>query len=166
MGFAAPLMMLAGTGLSALSAYGQGQAAAAQARAQAQLSEHSARVADANAVAIEQKTTFDQVRAIKAGRRAAGRLRASFGEAGAVVSEGAPADVLAEQGFESALNVALIGHEGIVGAARQRNLAAVSRVEASNLQTQAGNLEQAGGLGALTQLGSGLGEMFLLTGFA
>jgi hypothetical protein len=158
MGIVAPLMMIAGTGVQALSQYRQGQAAAVQARAQAGQSLLAAETADANAEAIKQKSIFDQIRAVKAGSRQIGRLRAGQTEENI-------ANVVAEQGFENALNVALIGHEGLVGAQRQRNLATMKRNEVTNLRAAALNLRRAGQTAALTTGLSGLGQMFLLTGF-
>lgn len=165
MGFAAPLLMLAGTGMSALSQYRQGQYAAMQAKAQANISDYNARVADANAEAIKQKSIFEQVRALQKGEKKAGELRAGLGASGALVSEGAPADILAEQAYESALDVALIGHEGQVGAAKQRNAAQMYRNEAVNYRTSAKNYKQAGKMAALTTGLSGMGQNYLLTGF-
>jgi hypothetical protein len=151
--------MIAGTALGGLSQYRQGQAAAAQAKGQAQISNYNAQVADANAEAIKQKSTFDQVRALKTGRRIMGKVRGRLGAAGAVLSEGAPADVVAEQGFENALDVALIGHEGLVGAKRQRSAAALSRFEAANFLQSARNAQVAAGFNVASTLLTGFGGM-------
>ena len=158
MGLALPLMVI-GTGLSALSKYRQGQYAAMQAKAQARISDYNAQVAEANAEAIKQKSVFDQLRALRRGERITGRLRARLGASGAVVSEGAPADVLAEQGYENALDVALIGYEGMVKAAREKSTAGLYRYEAANYRTQARNARQAGTFGAATTLLTGFGSM-------
>jgi hypothetical protein len=154
------LLMAAGTGLSAYSAYQQGRYAAAQAEAQARISDYNAQVAEANAEAIKQKSIFDQLRALKKGQRRLGELRAKQGVSGAVMSEGAPADVLAEQGFENALDVALIGYEGIVGAKRQKSIASMYRYEAANYLQQAENAKRAGLIGAGTSLLTGFGTMY------
>jgi len=165
MGFAAPLMMLAGTGMQAMSAYRQGQYASMQAKQQANISDYNARVADANAEAIKQKSIFDQVRSLKAGERRTGELTARLGASGAVVSEGAPADILGEQRAENALDVALIGYEGQIGAAKQRNAAQMYRNEAVGYKAASKNYLRAGKLAALGTAAGGLGSMFLLTGF-
>ena len=165
MGFAAPLLMLAGTGMQAMSAYRQGQYASMQAKQQANISDYNARVASANAEAIKQKSIFDQVRSLKAGERKAGELTARLGASGAVVSEGAPADIISEQAYENALDVALIGHEGLVGAAKQKSAAQMYRNEAVGYKAASKNYLRAGKLAALGTAAGGLGSMFLLTGF-
>jgi hypothetical protein len=158
MGLAIPLMVI-GTGLSALSKYRQGQYASMQAKVQARISDYNAKVAETNAEAIKQKSVFDQLRALRRGERITGRLRARLGASGAVVSEGAPADALAEQGYENALDVALIGYEGIVGAARERTKAGLYRYEAASYRKQARYARQAGTFGAGTTLLTGFGSM-------
>ena len=165
MAFAAPLLMLAGTGMQAMSAYRQGQYASMQAKQQANISDYNSRVADANAEAIKQKSIFDQVRSLKAGERKAGELTARLGSSGAVVSEGAPADILGEQRAENALDVALIGYEGQIGAAKQRNAAQMYRNEAVNYKASAKNYERAGKIAAWSTGLGGLGNYYLLTGF-
>ena len=165
MGFAAGLMMLAGTAVSAVSAYRQGQYASMQAKAQAKISDYNAMVADTNAEAIRQKSIFDQVRAVTLGRGQIGEALSELAEAKAVISEGAPADILAEQAYENALDVALIGYEGMVGAARQKSAASMYRNEAANYLTSAKNYAQAGKTAAWATGLSGLGKYYLLTGF-
>ena len=158
MSFAAALMAM-GTGMKALSTYRQGQYASMQAKAQAQISGYNMQVAEANAEAIKQKSIFDQLRALKRGRRIMGTLRAKQGVSGAMMTEGAPADVLAEQAFENALDVALIGHEGLVGAARQRAAARMYGAEAGTYLRRAKYMRQAGKVGAATTLLTGFGTM-------
>jgi len=159
MGFA-PLLMAAGMGMQAISQYRQGQYAASQAKANARISDYNADVAEANAEAIKQKSIFDQLRALRRGEKIIGKQRAKMGVSGAVMSEGAPADVLAEQGFENAMDVALIGYEGMVGAAQQKNAASLYRFEAANYLQQAKNAKRAGKVGAATTLLTGFGSMY------
>ena len=166
MAFAVALgLMAAGAGMKTMSAYRQGQAASNQAKQQANISDYNSRVADANAEAIKQQSIFDQVRALKAGERRAGQLTAKLGSSGAVVSEGAPADILSEQAYENALDVALIGHEGLVGAAKQRNAAQMYRNEAVGYKAESKNLLRAGKMKAWSEAFGGIGNMFLLSGF-
>jgi hypothetical protein len=153
------LLMAAGTGMQALSQYRQGQYASAQAKAQARIENYNAQVAETNAEAIKQKSIFDQIRALKRGSKVMGKLRARLGASGAVMSEGAPASAIAEQGFENALDVALIGYEGMVGAAQQKSLAAGHRYSASSYLQQAKYAKSAGKLGAGTTLLTGFGSM-------
>ena len=164
MGLAIPLMV-AGTGMQAMSAYRQGQYQSMQAKAQAGMSNYNAQVAETNAEAIKQKSIFDQIRSLKRGSRIQSAIRAKQGASGAVLSEGAPSDVLAEQAAENALDVALIGYEGQVGAAKQKSAASMYRAEASNYMAAAKNYERAGKTAAWTTGLTGLGNMFLLTGF-
>ena len=158
MGFAGPLMMAAGTGLSALSTYRQGQYASQQAEAQARMFDMQAMTAETNAEAIRQKSIFDQLRALKAGERRVGALR--VGE-----TEENIGDVVAEQAFENALDVALIGYEVITQAGRLKSQAAMYRYGAATQRAAGKYAERAGKIGAWTELLGGLGNMFLLTGF-
>jgi hypothetical protein len=159
MGFAAPLMMIAGTGLGAYSTYRQGLAASEQAKAQAQMSFRNAQIAEANATARDQKTTFDQVRALKHGRRILGKLRTKLAKGGAVMTEGAPSDVVDAQEAENAFSVAMIGHRGMVEAGKQRSMADAYRAETENYYTTASNLETAGKMGAGVSLLEGFGTV-------
>ena len=151
--------------MSALSTYRQGQQASNQAKAEARVSDYNAQVADADAAAIKQKSIFDQVRAVMAGERKVGSLRAGAGASGAVVSEGAPAEMIAAQAYENALDVAMIGYEGLVGADKQRSAAAMHRVSAANQRAQAKNAMKAGKLGAVTKLLTGFGSMAMMGAF-
>jgi len=165
MAVAAPLMMIAGTGMSALSTYRQGQYASNQAKAQAKISDYNAQVADADATAIKQKSIFDQVRAVKSGARKVGSLRAGMSTSGAVLSEGAPATAVAQQAYENALDVAMIGYEGMVGARKQRSAAAMYRASAANQRSQAKYAKRAGTFGAVTKLLTGFGSMAMMGAF-
>jgi hypothetical protein len=153
-------IMAASTALSAQSAYQQGQYASAQAKAQSKISLHNAEIARVNAKAIEQKSIFDQLRALRRGEKRLGTLRAGLGASGAMVSEGAPASLIAEQGFENALDVALIGHEGVVAASRQRSAANLYAHEAENYRLAASSAKRAGAIGVGTSLLQGFGNMF------
>jgi len=159
MGFAPFLMMAAGTGIQALSSYRQGQYASMQAKAQAGISRYNAEIAETNAEAVRQKSIFDQLRAVRAGRRQIGKLRAIQGAGGAVLSEGAPADILAEQSFENALDVALIGYNSQVEQSRLKSAAAGYRAQAGYQEASAKNYMTAGKIGAGTSLLTGLGGM-------
>lgn len=158
MGLATGLMM-AGMGMQAFSQYQQGQYAAAQAKAQARISDYNATIAEQNAEAIKAKSTFDQLRALKRGERVIGRMRAKQGVSGAVMSEGAPAEAVAEQGFENALDVALIGYEGLIGSAREKSKANLYRFEAENYMERAKSAERAGWTGVGSTLLTGFGSM-------
>jgi hypothetical protein len=151
--------VLAATAIGAHSRYQQGLAASAQAKAQARMDEYNAQVSETNARAIRQKSIFDQIRALKAGQKRMGSLVAKLGASGAVVSEGAPANLIAEQGFENALDVALIGYEGLVREGREKSAAQMYRNEAENYMMQSKYARRAGLMGAGTTLLSGFGTM-------
>src|SRR5512146_200618 len=151
--------VLASTAMQAYSSYQQGQAQAAEAKAQQRMMEYNARVAEMQARAIEQKTKFDQIRQQRKGQRVMGTLRAKLGASGAMVSEGAPLNLMADQAFELALENALIGYEGQVEAGQARSQGALYSAQGGIYGMRAKNAATAGMLGAGTSLLSGFGAM-------
>jgi len=149
----------AGIGMQAMSQYRQGQAAAADAKGQQQMSLYNAQVSEQNAKAIEAKTTFDQLRALRRGQKITGSLRAKLGASGALMDEGAPARLVAEQEFENALEVALIGVEGRTQAAQEMSQAGLQRYQGDIYRKQAKNAKRAGLMGAGTSLLTGFSNM-------
>ena len=155
----ATALMAAGTAMSAISMYQQGKAAEAQARGQAALNAYNARVYNQTAKAIEAKTKFDQIRHQRYGRRVMGSLRARLGASGAVMTEGAPLAVQADQAYELALENALIGYEGMVKAGQARSAAGVEQFKGGYAMARAKAARAAGILGAGTTLLSDFGQM-------
>ena len=143
---AGPSLAVAGTGLSAYGSYAQGKAAKAEAR-------YNQQVANQNAAALEQKTQFDQMRQQKRGQSIMGSLRAKLGASGAMMTEGAPLAVVAEQAYELALENAMIGAEG-------RTQAEQTRSQGRVFAAQGANAMQAGRVGAYTSLLQGFGSMY------
>jgi len=152
-------LAIAGVGMQAMSQYRQGQAAEAEAKGQQQMSLYNAQVAEQNAQAIEAKTTFDQLRALKRGQNITGTLRAKLGASGALMDEGAPARLVAEQEFENALDVALTGYEGRMEASQQRSAANLYKTEAQTYKMRAKNAGRAGKIGAGTSILTGFSNM-------
>ena len=150
---------IGGLAMQAASKYREGQEAAAEAKGQAYMSDYNQKVAEQNAKAIEAKTNFEQIRAQRRGERISGSLKARLGASGAMVSEGAPANVLSEQAVENALDVALIGIEGRTEAGQQRSAATLYGMEAKNYRAQARNARRAGRIGAGTTLLTGFSNM-------
>lgn len=149
-----------GLGMQAGSVYAQGQAEAAEASTQAALANYNARVSELNARAREQRTKFDQIRQQMRGRKVMGTLRARLGASGAMISEGAPLNLLAEQAFELELENALIGYEGMTEAAQLRSQAQFQRAQADIYRKRAGSYRRAGAIGAGATLLGGFGQMY------
>lgn len=158
MGFAA-LLTAGGIGLQAFGKYREAQYAEAQAKAQADMMRYNQQVAEQNAKAIEAKTTFDQLRELRRGKKRVGRLRARLGASGVLMDEGAPANILAEQAYENALEVGLIGYEGQVAASRQRSAGTLYGAQAGIYKDRASSYKQAGRLGVGTTLLTGFSGM-------
>ena len=152
MGAVIPFAMMAGVGMQGLSAYRQGQYAAQQAKAQAAASMGKAETELANVKAVGQKTMFDQVRALILGEK-----RKSAIQVGQTWENASNA--VMQQGYETALDVNLIGYRGIIEAQRHRNAAGMYAAEAANYRATASNLRQAGRYGALERLLTGFGTM-------
>jgi hypothetical protein len=153
------LLTAGGIGLQAFGAYRQAQYAEAQAKAQAGMMRYNQQVAEQNAKAIEAKTTFDQLRELRRGKKRMGRLRARLGASGVLMDEGAPANILAEQAYENALETALVGYEGRVAASRQRAAGTLYGAQAGIYGQQAKSYRQAGRLGVGTTLLTGFSRM-------
>ena len=158
MAFAPMLMMAAGTGMSALSTYRQGQYQSNQAKAAAEVSDYNAQVADADAAAIKQKSIFDQIRSVQSGARKVSSLR--VGQTEENIGE-----VIQVQAYENALDTAMIGYEGLVGAGKQRSAAAMYRNSAANQRSQSKYAKESGKWGAVTKLLTGFGSMAMMGGF-
>ena len=154
---AALLLMGAGVGMQAYGMVEQGKAAKAQARGEEKMAERNQAIAEQNAKATELKTGFDQRRQIKAGQRVMGTLRANLGASGAVIDEGAPLDLLSEQGDELALENALIGHEGQVRAGQYRSQAVLFGMEADLAGIRKGSAMKTAMIGAAGTVLTGFG---------
>ncbi|MCP5006509.1 MAG: hypothetical protein GY941_21605 [Planctomycetes bacterium] len=150
---------LAVAGATAGSTFMQARAAADAERGQAAQMRHAADIDERDALAIDIDTDFRQIRTVEAGERHRGSLKASLGGSGAIVSEGAPSELLAEQDFENALEVALIGQQGNVAASRLRSQAAGQRAGAKFADKRSRNALLSGVVGAGVGL---LGDMYTM----
>ena len=153
-------LAIGGMAMNAYGSYKSGKANKDAAKAQAALGEFNAKVSEQDAIATEMKTKFDQVRQIRMGERIMGRTRAKLGASGAVLSEGAPLAVMADQAFELELENALIGHEGMTEAARHRSDAVAMRMGASAAERRGKAAMTAGYINAGASLLSGFGSMY------
>ncbi len=96
----------------------QGRYAVAQGRSQQKMANYNAIIQQREARAIEQKAAFDSLRQAKAARQRQGLLRTAIADSGAMMGEGAPADLESEQRAEDELENMLIGYEGRTQVAR------------------------------------------------
>jgi hypothetical protein len=158
MGFAA-LLTAGGIGLQAFGGYRQAQYAEAQAKYQSKMMERNQVVAEQNAKAIEAKGVFDQLRLLWLQKKRMGRLRAGLGKAGALMDRDAPANILAEQATEDALERSLVGFESMTEAARMRDVGTQFGMKADLYGMQAKDFSQAGKLGVATTLLTGFSHM-------
>lgn len=156
MGFATALA-IAGTATSVIGTLGAGRA---QAQQQAAMSRYNARLAALNAEATRAKARFDQIRQQRRGRKIMGRLRARLGASGALMSEGAPLALLAEQSAELALENALIGYEGLVTAQKWRSQAAMDIAQAGLYEARGRAEQRASYLKAGSTLLTGFGQAY------
>ena len=151
---------LALAGAAAYSAYSQGQAAKAEAQGQANMQRYNAGLAEKDALATETKTIFDQVQQVQQGDRDVSTIKAKAGASGAVLTEGAPLRLVAEQMFQNELQNALIGYSGQVQAGRYRSQGAGMRIAAGYSDMQASNADKASKLNAATSLLGNTGTMY------
>jgi len=145
-------MAVASAGLMAVSSIQQGRIAQSEAEYQAALQRRNALVLEQDAKARIEKAKFDQVRQAKFGRKVLGKKIARAATSGALLSEGAPLRAISEQAEELDLENLIIGHEGLTGAARLKDQAALSRTEAEFSILRGKRARQAGIIGAGTSL--------------
>lgn len=129
------------------------------ANAQASISDHNSAVALQSAQAVRRKSMLDQMQNAKVGRAKIGAMRASYGASGVLLDEGAPADVIAKQEMQLALQNALIGEAGEAQAAQYESQAWSYSMQAG-IQRAQGRASALGGyLSGGTTLLSGVGAM-------
>lgn len=131
----------------------EGESAQAIARYNAAVQEQEARAELMRGQFAQQRQAGEAARQISA-------LRAGFGAAGAVPTEGAPVAALAEQVAESELEQLLIGYEAEVRAGRARTGAKLERIRGRAARQRAESLAFA----RQVQFGTRIGAT-LLTGF-
>jgi len=151
---------LAATAVSATGTYMEGQAKADAARGQAELGRQNAVVAEKDAIASDRKGEFDRFRAVEKGEQDIGRVVGSGGKSGALVSEGAPAEAIARQAFESEKFVALTGYTARIRSDRLRSKAAGFRAGAAYADAQAKNIRTATLLNTGSSLLGDVGSMY------
>ena len=150
----------AATAAKGAGTFMQGQAQADEAKGQAMLGERNAVVAEKDAIAVEAKTRFDQVRQVQAGERSVSSIRAKAGASGAQLDVGAPMHIVAAQVVENELQNALIGHSGQTQADRLRSKAAGFRAGAKFADIRADNIKTATLLNTGSSLLGNVGAMF------
>ena len=155
----ATALILAGTAVTAGSSIAQGQAAKAQAKSQQGITRFNAQVAQREAEAEEQRTAFAQGRQAESARAVQGSLRAKLAKSGAVLGEGAPLALEAEQAAESELESLLIGFEGAQRAASLRSQATGLQRQAKDIGAAGRRAATAGFVGAGSSLLQGFGRV-------
>ena len=151
--------MVAALALQGFSRYRAGQAQAEQLRQQKQMSLYRAKIAEADAVAAQRKTDFEQTRSALEAEQVVGKMRVAQGASGARTDVGTPLLVRSEQWAELELDSFLIGLEGRTRVSRFKSEAGMERVQASVYGRAAKNAKLAGTLGAVTGILGGLGTM-------
>jgi len=139
-----PILMLAGSAISAIGAVSQANAAKAAHTYNADLRERDA------IVALNQ-SSVEAARVRRAGAQAQGSILASFGASGVATDEGSPLDVLAYSAANAKLDEETVLYNGRLAAMGYRSEAALER--------QAGTVaQQQGYLNAASYLVSGAGQ--------
>lgn len=108
----------------------QGRARARELAGQETIAKFNARVADADAVAAQRKTDFDQMLQLRESERALGRLRVAQGASGARTDVGQPLANVVAQEAELELDRFLIGLEGRTQVSKFKTEAGLQRLQA------------------------------------
>jgi hypothetical protein len=154
-----PLLFAASIGLQAFSSYQQGQTQAEEYAYKEQEALYKAKVAEADAKALQRKTTFEQQRQIQEAAAAMGTMRVRQGTSGAQTDVGSPVIVRAQQWAEFELENFLIGLEGRTEKSKKKSEAAFETIQAGQYAKAAKRSVLSGLLGAganvLTGVSSG-----------
>lgn len=152
--------MAVGTGVSA---YGQYQAGSAEQSA----ANYNARVLERQAQTREQKSLFEQQRQAEAASRQSSTMRAGFGSAGVISSEGTPLLIQAEQAHQSELENLMIGYQGMNEGQYLRSQAQQQRY-AGKIAKQAGTISAGAtllqGFGSTALTAGMMGQMGMFSG--
>jgi len=151
------LLFGAGIGLQAYSSYQQGQAQAEQYAYAQQEALYKARVAEADAKAVQARTTFEQQRQIQEGAAAVDTMRVSQATSGARTDVGTPVLVRAQQWAEVELENFLIGLEGRTQKSKFKQEAAFQRIQGRLYGKAAKRSVLTGYLGAAANIFQGMG---------
>lgn len=151
---------IAAVGMAAYGAYSSAKGKSDAAKGQAKIAKYNAAVAEQDARATEEMTKFEQIRQVQRGEKIMGNLRAKLGASGALLSEGAPLALQAEQAFELELENALIGQQGRTQAARYRSEAQGYRMGAKVQRRAATNALTAGWLNTGSTILGGASSMY------
>ena len=157
MGFFSSVAMI---GMGVAGALQSAKSKSNDAKNQAAMQDYNARVAEQDAAATEEQTTFAQLRQRRTAARIMGGLRAKLGASGALMDEGAPAALTADQAFELEMENTLMGQQGRTEAAKYRSEAAGYRMGAQFARKSASNALTAGWLNAGRRVIGGLGGMY------
>ena len=145
---------------SAYGTYSSSKAKHDAEKGQARINDYNARVAEQDARATEQMTKFEQLQQLRRGQRIMGSLKARLGASGALVSEGAPLALLADQAFELELENALIGAQGRTQASRYQSEAQGYRLGAGTARQRASAATTAGYLNVGSTILGGFSSMY------
>ena len=146
---------------AAVGAFGQlkaGQAQVAEAKSQQRVSEYNALIAQREAQAEQHRGVFAQTRQAQEAARQMSALRAGFGAAGVVPTEGAPVAALAEQAAESELEQLLIGYESQLAQERLMSESELRKMEARAFRRRGKAARTASYFRAGTTLLTGFGK--------
>ncbi len=143
---------IAGSAAKVVSTIAQGRIADSQSKVAKALADRNARVLEADAKARRMKARFDQRRQVQQAQRIKGALTAKLGASGAMLSEGAPLDLIVAQAAELELDNLLIGYAGEVDAARLEDQAGMTRLGGRFARDRGRNIKRASYMKAGTSL--------------
>lgn len=125
---AIPVMMLAGTALSAMGAMSQANARVAS-------SEFNAQINQRNATIATQQATAEAARVARQGELSLGRQRAALGASGLTVEDSA-LDFLADSAAQAQLDIETVKYRGTLEAMGYHENAALDRMGARTAREQ------------------------------
>ena len=149
----------AGVAAKAGSQFMAGKAAEDDAKTKAMFLERDAAAKDQDAIASVFKTTFDQIARVLHGDRVVSSLRARLGASGAMVSQGAPDNILAAQAVQNAHEVAIVGHTGQTRTEQLKSEAANLRLNAVFVKQRGKAAKRMATTQAIGSLFAGAGQM-------
>jgi hypothetical protein len=125
---AIPVMMLAGTAISAMGAM-------SQANAQVASSNFNAQINQRNATLATQQATVEAERVARQGELAQGRMRAALGASGLTV-DGSALDALADSAAQAQLDVETVKYRGRLAAMGYHDNVALDRLAGRTAREQ------------------------------
>jgi hypothetical protein len=119
----------------------------------------NAKIAEADAKAMEQKTDFEQMKQLREGEAVMGSLRVNMGASGGRTDVGTNFLIQMQQADESELDNFLIGLEGRTQVSKYRSEAAQQKIQAKYYAKAGKNARIGGLLGAGSAILGGAGMM-------